>query len=211
MRFTVYRITCLVTGKAYIGITKFTAERRWRSHQSAARKKLYRSLLHQAILKYGADQFRITTLCVAHDRKEAGRIERALIAAYGTRIPNGYNITLGGEGTHGIKRHHSPETRRKISEGNKGRRTGLVLSKETRAKLSASKMGHPVSVAARAKIGAAFRGRKHTPQHVINSTRRGWRHTPATKAKIAASERATKAKRKPTPRQLSLPLLEPGQ
>ena len=43
------------------------------------------------------------------------------IKLYGSRIPNGYNISLGGDGG-GHFQKHSEETKRKLSEIHKGKR-----------------------------------------------------------------------------------------
>lgn len=76
-------------------------------------------------------------------------------------IDNLCNHTLGGEGFFGGK--HTEETKRKISEANKGR----IISPETIKKIVAKTKGHPNynlshTEEAKAKISAAFKGKKRS-------------------------------------------------
>jgi hypothetical protein len=89
----------------------------------------------------------------------AKQMEKFLIASIG--VENLCNQTLGGEGAFGLK--HSDETKRKISEANKGR----ITSPETKAKISAKSKGHPNynlshTEEAKAKMSAAFKGKKRS-------------------------------------------------
>lgn len=91
--------------------------------------------------------------------EEAKKMEKFLIASIG--VKNLCNQTLGGEGAFGLK--HTEETKRKISEANKGR----IISPETKAKISAKTKGHPNynlshTDEAKAKISAAFKGKKRS-------------------------------------------------
>lgn len=100
-------------GKKYVGITcQEPITKRW-GGGSGYRKcpKVYRAIQH-----YGWQN--IEHLVVAEDltKDEAEALEIALIKAYDS-VKNGYNIEYGGN-TIGT---HSEETKRKISEGNKGK------------------------------------------------------------------------------------------
>lgn len=94
----VYLITNIVNGKQYIGQTKKPIQQRWKGHLNYARKgSLY--ALHNALRKYGTDNF--TVVCVeeilgSHADLMAAEIRH--IAQYGCRVPNGYNMTKGGDG-----------------------------------------------------------------------------------------------------------------
>ena len=58
-----------------------------------------RNAIHAAIKKYGAGTFRIETLLISNDIGYLRFMEKRAIPIYGTMFPNGYNLTLGGEGS----------------------------------------------------------------------------------------------------------------
>ena len=128
---------------------------------------------YAAILKYGWDGFTHDILYSGLTLQEANAKEVELIAKYKSNISRygadakGYNLTDGGDGTKGTPRteeekrylsecnsgcrnamygkHHTEETKAKISSKNKGRFIGeksplygRIVSEETRRKLSES-------------------------------------------------------------------------
>ena len=150
-RVSVYKVTCLVNDKQYIGITARTAAWRFDEHiADAVRGKSQRPLM-QAIQKHGADNFIVEVVCVALGRRNAHLLERELIVEYGTIFPAGYNLTSGGEGLRGWRWHE--ESRRLASERHKGR----SWTPEMRAKMAVIQ-GTPEY---RAKMRAANKKRKH--------------------------------------------------
>jgi hypothetical protein len=92
-----YRITNLVNGKCYIGITKHGADKRFIAHKAAARKGST-TALHRSMRKYGFDNFRVDQLVICEAGQYLKDLEVRAIAGYGTRAPNGYNLTAGGDG-----------------------------------------------------------------------------------------------------------------
>jgi hypothetical protein len=115
--------------------------------------------------KYGIDQFTITPICSTLTREDMGIIEQQLIKEHNSIVPNGYNLTTGGEMSYIVSEQTkekqrqnnlgktlSPEHKAKIGrqnsislkgntngKGNKGR----VFSKETRQKMSDASKGKP--------------------------------------------------------------------
>ena len=113
----VYKITCLVNGKAYVGVTGRTVEQRWVEHTYDSARAKAPTHISKAIKKYGKKNFSIECLYEAVSYTEAHKVERACISAHNTFVPSGYNLTTGGEKLAGVK--VSDAIRQKISDYNK--------------------------------------------------------------------------------------------
>ena len=104
--------------KIYIGITSQDPERRWQNGYGYATQQLF----WRAIQKYGWDNIEHNILFENLSFEEAKQIEIELIAKYHTFIHdplcNGYNMTLGGEGSLGHK------VSEKLKEKNRNRILG---------------------------------------------------------------------------------------
>lgn len=119
VRFCVYLLTNTVTGKKYVGKTnKFNL--RWYQHKKEAGYAKDNILLHKSIRKHGSEVF--THELIEWCETEESSLEREMfwIAKLKTKVPNGYNLTDGGEGQTGLK--HSEETKRKMSIASTGRK-----------------------------------------------------------------------------------------
>ena len=109
----IYKIQNKINGKIYIGQTVGTLEHRMSQHKANGKKI---SVIGNAIHKYGWDNFDVEVIDEAETIEELNRKEIYWIGYYKSLSPNGYNLELGG-------RNALPEeeTRKKISEANKGR------------------------------------------------------------------------------------------
>ena len=171
-RFAVYIITNTVNGKQYVGITS-SLKIRWYRHKKANGSS---PALHAAIKLYGAENFVFTHLMDVFNFEHAKDIEMELIASKGTKAPNGYNLTDGGEGSHGVER--SEETRKKIGKASKQRRH----SDEARKRISETQKGvaKPMfSEEHRAKLSAATKkywNAKKASNAIINQVSQGVNH-----------------------------------
>lgn len=164
MKGYVYSITS-PSNKVYVGITLTTPKNRFREHIAFSKRGNSNRKISNAFRKYGPDNLKLSTLeILEHDVKE--ELYKALCEREKFHIHNldtfinGYNCTLGGEGTVGLvgelnqfygKKHkpetiqrlrelasvrkHTEETKRKISEAGKGR----VHSKESIEKMKQRK------------------------------------------------------------------------
>ena len=83
-------------GKSYIGITSFTAQERFKRHCTPANNK---GLCQHAIHKYGKENVILTVLSTVDNWELLCLAEQEAIEKFNTFYPNGYNMTLGGEGT----------------------------------------------------------------------------------------------------------------
>lgn len=90
-----YCIRNEISGKEYIGVT-IDPERRWRQHKNLS--KTHCKALKDAMVKYGVENFSFDILCCGED-KYIDELEIKAIRNFNTQTPNGYNLTLGGEGT----------------------------------------------------------------------------------------------------------------
>tara|TARA_R110000868_G_C10708101_1_gene749706 strand:+ start:150 stop:848 length:699 start_codon:yes stop_codon:yes gene_type:complete len=89
------------SGKQYIGITASTLSARWRAHRAHANRSLD-GALQKAILKYGADNMSVKIMAIADNYQYLKDLEVKAIAAFNTKVPNGYNLTNGGDGVLGV-------------------------------------------------------------------------------------------------------------
>lgn len=141
--FVVYCHTNKINGKRYIGITSQELNQRFRNGKG------YKSSPHfdHAIQKYGWDNFEHEILFSGLTESDAKEKEIELIKKYHTTNSLfGYNITPGGEGYSGkdnpwYGKHHSEESKRKMSEARKG----IPKTDEWKRKISESNKGKIVS------------------------------------------------------------------
>jgi group I intron endonuclease len=110
MAIAIYTITHKSSGKQYVGISS-NLKRRWSDHKNSDGLC---PVLHAAIKKHGIDNFEFTHIANAFTWEGACAIERSLIIELGTKAPNGYNLTYGGDGTYGFK--HTKEECQRRSE-----------------------------------------------------------------------------------------------
>jgi len=107
----VYIAINLVNKMMYIGKTSRPLEYRKRQHINLA-KSSHPSYFQKAIQKYGSENFYFGEIDVFDSEEVALEMEKKYIKEYGTKAPNGYNRTNGGQGISGYM--HSEETKKKL-------------------------------------------------------------------------------------------------
>ena len=124
MDYSVY-VHTFPNGKRYVGITCQTPEKRWKNGHAYRNQ----NQVWNAINKYGWHNIKHDVLYTGLTEFEACAIEQKLISDWRTTEREyGYNISLGGKaGLAG--RHHTEETKRKMSEDRKGKNTWAKGSK----------------------------------------------------------------------------------
>ncbi len=168
----VYKAVNKTNGKIYIGQTIQDLKRRRNKHLSDAIRNAYNSAFHAAIRKYGKNNFKWETIEECDSKHDLDLAEEWCIRYYHTHITeNGYNITWGGDGTHGVT--CSDEKKQKISKSLRGKKHpmfgvfgkdnpnyGKTRSVETKRKISISKSGknHP------------FYGKRGKESHMYGTT-----------------------------------------
>ena len=91
MKKAIYKIENKINHKIYIGQSK-DPKRRFQEH--CLKNEKYISLIHNAILKYGKENFSFEILGWFEDYNEK---EKYYIQYYRSLIPYGYNVNIGGE------------------------------------------------------------------------------------------------------------------
>ena len=183
----IYMITNKVNGKIYIG-QAVDIEERWQSHKTELKGNYHHNKhLQNAWNKDGEDNFEFTIICEC-DESQLNTMEQYYIfdlMVYDDRI--GYNKNYGGSSGRPTEesrkkmskakkgkyigenhpfygKHHSEETRKKISEAIEGKNHpnyGKHHSEETRKKISETEKGKTCSEESRKKMSEAKRGEKH--------------------------------------------------
>ena len=152
--YYIYRITNKVNNKTYIGQHKY---KKLNDDYKGSGKLLWR-----AYRKYGLENFEKEILYSRIQYKEtADAMERFAIAKERALGKAEYNIANGGQGgnlgeevnkkligknNHFYGKHHSEETRMKLSEAKKGKpsgRRGVHLSEEHKRHISEGRKGKP--------------------------------------------------------------------
>jgi len=134
----VYKYTNIINGKIYIGITSQPIKHRHRQHLNDVNDGY---IFHNAIKKYGIDNFELEIIDTADDYGDLLEKEKLHIKLHNSFVrainSNGYNQTLGGEGTIGYK--HTIQSKLKMRDVVKERykhtahpSTGRAVSSETK-------------------------------------------------------------------------------
>ena len=165
----IYLLINRLNGKAYVGQTRRTLEERLREHQRDRRSAIY---VDRAIRKYGIENFSVEIIEVCFTLDELNYWEQFWIKELNTKVPNGYNLTDGGEGS-----------------------TGYITTPEMSARLSAQRKGRRISPEQCAKISARLKGRVFTPEHcaAISAAKMGHEVSDETRVKLAVANRGKKA------------------
>jgi group I intron endonuclease len=199
--YKIYLITNIENKKQYVGITKFSIEERFSQHMKRG------FLLTEAIKKYGEQKFSIKLIEEVESAERAYELEIFYIQKYNTKVPNGYNLTDGGDGIFGwevseeyrqecserIKllhkekkvgmygKNHSEETKKKMSASLKGNTNclGRTLSEESKQKIREKHLGKFVSEETKKKISE-----NHHDISGKNNPMYGKKHSPETIEKM---------------------------
>lgn len=151
MYYTIYKTTNIINEKYYIG-----------KHQTRNLEDTYLGsgkALCLAIKKYGKENFKKEILYVFDTEEAMNLKEKEIVDSdFINRVDN-YNAGVGGEGgPHFLGKKHTPETIEKIKSGwfprqideaakerSRLKRTGRIVSDETRVNIAASKLGRPLT------------------------------------------------------------------
>jgi group I intron endonuclease len=147
-KMIIYKVTNLINGKIYIGLTKQKLERRKKQHELHSLKKPL-MVLHYAIKKYGKENFQWEIIKECNDFQELNRFERIFINQYNsTNIKIGYNRTAGGENP-----VMTEQTRKKMSKSQTRRYKDPVIKQQWGELMKNVYKNNPISEETKRKIG----------------------------------------------------------
>lgn len=196
----IYMYINKVNGKRYVGQAKDFIQR----HKEHIRK--HDQVIDKAIDKYGIDNFEIKIL--AHNiptQEKLNDYEKFFIKRYNSSIKNGegYNVAEGGHNGNtmeGKTDEEIEEWKRKIGEGNKGKKGlvgeenpmynkkgelhpsyGKTRTKESKQKMSISHKGTKATEETRQKMSEAHKGDKNVFY--------GKKHSDASKQKMSEAKK----------------------
>jgi len=209
--YKIYLIANIKNKKQYVGITKFSIEERFSQHVKRG------FLLTEAIQKYGEQNFWIQLIEEVESAERAYELEMYYIKEYNTKVPNGYNITDGGDGIFGWEpseeyrkecservkqlhnekkvgmygKKHTEETKKKMSDSLRGNQNclGRILSEDTKSKISSSHKGKILSESTKNKISE-----NHHNVSGEKNPMYGKKHAPETIEKMRQKALARKSK-----------------
>ncbi len=173
----VYQALNTATGKIYIGKTTVSLAQRKGDHKAKAYKHGSNSSFHEAMRKYGFDNFQWEIIDKAKTLDELNEKERYRIARLKTSEKEyGYNQTTGGDIC-----EFNEEVKIKIGLAGKGRKVSEAECK--RRSIAMRGKGNPFygkkhTEEGKRKSGAKNIGRKLTPEHIAKCVHRGesnWR------------------------------------
>ena len=180
----IYKITCKINGKMYIGQTTETNFDVYiKSHFSVAlniKSKQYAKLLSRAIRKHGAENFSYRILCECYSKEDLDAAETHFICNHyrSNKKKVGYNVRNGGargawseEGRKMLSRIHlesykdNPERARNVGNLKRGTRHREESKKRTSESLKAFYADPIRSAETRECLSRASTGHK-MPEHV---------------------------------------------
>jgi group I intron endonuclease len=115
----IYQITCLATGKAYVGSAVWLAKRRRHHREGLLHGTHENSYLQRSWNKYGPDAFTYSVLEVVEKERLIEREQFHIDEKKAADHNYGFNMLPLANSRIGVP--NSPETRKKISEARKGK------------------------------------------------------------------------------------------
>ena len=139
----IYTLTNTVNGKVYVGQTFYAHKRYLRHLRDKQRSK---NPMYDDMKLYGKDKFEFHVEVKIHGQKKEVKetlceLEKVYVDKFNSFAPNGYNRTLGGQGTNGCKFEFSDIHKKRLSLSMKGREPwnkGHKYGPEFRQKVSDS-------------------------------------------------------------------------
>ena len=187
-----YCITNKINGKKYFGQSTNIEERKKHYFNY---NRFPNNHIKNAFNKYGKENFEFKIIKVCKE-KYLDRFEKLYIRINDTQTPKkGYNKETGG----GLNKHHSEETKKKISESKKG----TTLSEETKKKIGEKNKGKTLSEETKKKVSENnaryWEGKTFSKEHKkkLSEANKGKTLSEETKKKISEANKGKTWEGKP--------------
>lgn len=151
----VYLITNKLNNKKYIGCTTKGYLQRFEAHLEKSRQKGKKEAIHKAMAKYGTHNFEVSLIESCQTNEEMFALEKKWIEHYKSFGSEGYNLTVGGEGTMGHTMSQSQKNRLRSL------RTGTKHTEESKRKMSLARRGKSFSDSHKKALSKAQLGSKN--------------------------------------------------
>lgn len=154
--YKIYLITNTENTKKYVGMTKFSLEERFSQHIKRG------FILTEAIQKYGHQNFSIDLIEEVESAERAYELEQYYIKEYNTKVPNGYNLTDGGDGIFGweVTEEYRQKCSERVKQLHKEKKVGMYGKKHS------DETKQNMSKASKGKSKPWLIGRKHSPETI---------------------------------------------
>jgi len=139
----VYKVVNKINHMCYVGKTTYSLGKRKIEHNSNLLNP--HTYFHKALRKYGADNFKWNIVAECNNSLILNELEKFYIDYFKSILPNGYNLTYGGEGA-----IHCEATKKKLSFAKLGKKNPM--------------WGKHLSLEAKKLKAEIWKGRKHTEE-----------------------------------------------
>jgi group I intron endonuclease len=174
----IYKVTCDINGKVYIGQTTKTLYMRKAQHKCRLKYNDKRTIFSCALIDEGFENFTWEIVAVANNQDELDRKEEYYIKKYKSNdLKFGYNDRGGG-----TYFKMSLLQKQKLSLAHKGK----IVGDSTRQKLRIASTGRKHTNETKRKISVGHKGKKLTEEHKqkLSVAKRGKKLTEETKKKL---------------------------
>lgn len=177
----IYKVTNIINGKCYIGKTTQLLKKRKYKHMYYTSKELDDAYFHNAIRKYGIENFKWEVIYECNDPLILGIMETMKIMVNHSHwTESGYNLTWGNDDNP----MNNPEIRKKVSISKKGKNHylyGKHLNTDHKRKISESNKGKKRTDETKRKMSLAQSG--------MNNPMYGKKLSNDTKIRISQSQK----------------------
>jgi group I intron endonuclease len=169
IRTGIYKIVNKNNNNNYYGSAQISLFQRWKDHKRDLKRGIHKNKhLQSAWNLYGADAFKFEIILECPP-EECLMYEQMCLDLYWDNCVNCYNIEQA-VGYPMLGRHHTEETKQRISKAQKGRpsplkgRKGKPHTDSTKKKMSETRKGRVLTKEHRQKLSEAGKGHKHSEE-----------------------------------------------